>query len=233
MNKTNCSIIEDILPLYVDDICQKESRKIIEAHLSECTPCAEKYKLLTTTISVPIDTNNKPLIKFKHLIRIKLLLTAFLAMVILSIFYFIGINAFFKPTIMDYNKYNFKETISVIEENNSLFLVRTNGATKAFTVFLDPFGKAGDKYLPYTDENGIKHITYTVTLYSFSINKLHVKDYSEDNTDNFNPTPNSISAERNLLGTLSDSDKIIDAVYYYNPNSGDTYLIWENPDVIK
>ncbi len=38
MNIT-CNVIEDLLPLYVDGLCSKESADLIEAHLKECRSC--------------------------------------------------------------------------------------------------------------------------------------------------------------------------------------------------
>ena len=37
--KYPCNVIRDLLPLYVDEVCSLESRKIIEEHLEECSEC--------------------------------------------------------------------------------------------------------------------------------------------------------------------------------------------------
>lgn len=39
--KMDCRIIRDLLPLYVDEVCSEESRKIVEEHLSECETCTK------------------------------------------------------------------------------------------------------------------------------------------------------------------------------------------------
>ena len=36
-----CSVIQDLLPLYIDGVCSQESRKLVEAHLAECTVCGQ------------------------------------------------------------------------------------------------------------------------------------------------------------------------------------------------
>lgn len=38
----NCRIIEDLLPLYLDDACSEESRQAVEEHLVTCEKCREK-----------------------------------------------------------------------------------------------------------------------------------------------------------------------------------------------
>lgn len=48
--KSTCDVIQDLLPLYQDDICSQTSKKIIEEHLNQCTDCkliADKLKNTT------------------------------------------------------------------------------------------------------------------------------------------------------------------------------------------
>ena len=44
--KTTCSVIQDLLPLYCDDACSAESRRLVEEHLKECDDCRETYQLM-------------------------------------------------------------------------------------------------------------------------------------------------------------------------------------------
>ena len=39
--KLQCTVIEDLLPIYLDGICSKESEELVEAHLLECPACRE------------------------------------------------------------------------------------------------------------------------------------------------------------------------------------------------
>lgn len=39
--KYNCELIQDLLPLYKDDICNAFSRTVVEEHLNECTECSK------------------------------------------------------------------------------------------------------------------------------------------------------------------------------------------------
>lgn len=40
--KISCEIIEDLLPLYIDEVCSEESKKMVEDHLCECSACKKK-----------------------------------------------------------------------------------------------------------------------------------------------------------------------------------------------
>ena len=49
--KVNCEIIEDLLPLYVDNVCSKQSRQAVEEHLRECEKCRSIFE---STQAVPV-----------------------------------------------------------------------------------------------------------------------------------------------------------------------------------
>ena len=42
--QTNCEIIKDLLPLYVDECCSEESSKAVEMHLKECDDCKSVFE---------------------------------------------------------------------------------------------------------------------------------------------------------------------------------------------
>lgn len=49
--KVNCGIVEDLLPLYADNVCSEQSRQAVEAHLQECGKCR---KLMEIAGIVPV-----------------------------------------------------------------------------------------------------------------------------------------------------------------------------------
>lgn len=44
-----CGIIRDLLPLYIDNVCNEESRRAVEDHLSECEKCRKYYEEMKVT----------------------------------------------------------------------------------------------------------------------------------------------------------------------------------------
>ena len=38
-----CNIVQDLLPLYYDDVCSPSSRKLVENHLKDCKKCQDTY----------------------------------------------------------------------------------------------------------------------------------------------------------------------------------------------
>lgn len=47
--KTDCEIVRDLLPLYVDDICSEKSRELVDEHLAECAECSDMLCRLKKT----------------------------------------------------------------------------------------------------------------------------------------------------------------------------------------
>ncbi len=48
----DCNVIKDLLPLYVDECCSEESRKLIGEHLSSCKSCRKFYNQMRETCQV-------------------------------------------------------------------------------------------------------------------------------------------------------------------------------------
>ena len=44
--KASCKIIQDLLPLYCDEVCSEESKQTIEQHLQECEKCREELHFM-------------------------------------------------------------------------------------------------------------------------------------------------------------------------------------------
>lgn len=44
--KITCNIIEDLLPLYIDDMVSEDSRQLVEEHLKACPTCEEQEEIM-------------------------------------------------------------------------------------------------------------------------------------------------------------------------------------------
>lgn len=51
--KVSCEVIKDLLPLYYDKVCSKESCSLIEEHLTECRECAAELQKLKADMESP------------------------------------------------------------------------------------------------------------------------------------------------------------------------------------
>lgn len=52
MNKElQCNIVNDLLPLYMDDLTSEETNSFIKKHLEECQNCQNEYRTFKAELS--------------------------------------------------------------------------------------------------------------------------------------------------------------------------------------
>ncbi len=99
MNNITCGIAEDLLPLYIDGCCSKDSRQAVEEHMKTCKRCQEKYLHLQdnlptiATETTEIRTEKIALSLSKKIRKRKLVatvLTAMLGLFVVILLFFIG-----------------------------------------------------------------------------------------------------------------------------------------------
>ena len=61
MSNISCSVIKDLLPLYIDDVVSDDTRQLVSNHLHECTACSRKYENMCDKIVIPIDKDVQPI----------------------------------------------------------------------------------------------------------------------------------------------------------------------------
>ena len=58
--KVPCSVIQDLLPLYHDNVCSPESSAMIEEHLKDCEACQEEFHKLEESPLAEMEKKRKP-----------------------------------------------------------------------------------------------------------------------------------------------------------------------------
>lgn len=91
--KLPCAVTRDLLPLYAENMVEKETRVLIEEHLNECGDCRKKLSEMNAPAVNPIDTV-KPLQSLKKQIQKKRLYATALAALIV----FVGVYTYFFRT---------------------------------------------------------------------------------------------------------------------------------------
>ena len=80
-----CEIIKDLLPLYIDDVCNEESRQAVKKHLAKCKVCREYYEAMKSTVDVvKITDNSVEAKKVNSLKKVKNILNRKINKIILS-----------------------------------------------------------------------------------------------------------------------------------------------------
>ena len=57
--RLSCEVIRDLLPLYYDKVCSKESSSLIEEHLAECPQCVDELQKLKMDFENPTISDGK------------------------------------------------------------------------------------------------------------------------------------------------------------------------------
>ena len=125
MNKINCAIIKDILPLYADDIVSEDTKKLVEEHLLSCNDCKKELSLLKTDLETPkvVITEKDDIAFLKKLsldIKKKRVFTAILAATISAIGVILSFAYLTAPEYIPYTQS--PEIITANEKNGSVTL---------------------------------------------------------------------------------------------------------------
>lgn len=85
-----CGIIRDLLPLYIDGLCNEESQKAVEEHLLECEKCQSYYESMRATDNFAniksTDTTLEEMRMLNSLKKVKLKMTKKTRKIILAAF---------------------------------------------------------------------------------------------------------------------------------------------------
>lgn len=64
MEKIDCNIIRDLLPLYEDNVASQETQELVRTHLVDCPACREELRKMRTPISLPPDEDEEAVKRF-------------------------------------------------------------------------------------------------------------------------------------------------------------------------
>lgn len=68
MNQLSCSIIKDLIPSYLDNICSEESRKAVDEHLATCRSC-QSYMENLKHMEIMIENTSKGELDFMKKVK--------------------------------------------------------------------------------------------------------------------------------------------------------------------
>ncbi|MBE6812326.1 MAG: hypothetical protein E7523_05540 [Ruminococcaceae bacterium] len=78
-NTVTCEIIQDLIPLYADDVCSGSSRAFVQEHLAVCEDCRKVAESGNLPVEIPFLAQKKALRRFRKKMTRKNILIAVLA----------------------------------------------------------------------------------------------------------------------------------------------------------
>lgn len=216
MSKTNCDLINDLLPLYADNVCSEESKAAVAEHISGCEKCRTQLEKMGRPISVNPAEDIAVMKRIKKRIRIeKIVIGASIAVVLVIALTVLNFFMFSVDYSMDYHINNLAENIAVKEEENGdLWFVRRDGACEA--MFMMPYlidANGNDIFEEGFDKDNVVAFAYTLKVRGSTAigNRSTVYGGIE---------------EQEFLFNTNDKPKI-ETIYYYDDTYDELYVLWE------
>jgi len=82
----SCNVIQDLIPLYAEDMLSEDSAQLVEKHLEHCDDCRKLLNELNQSYQAPAETNIGPLMQMKSALRKKKAVTIALTFVFTLLF---------------------------------------------------------------------------------------------------------------------------------------------------
>ncbi|MED4462441.1 zf-HC2 domain-containing protein [Metabacillus fastidiosus] len=55
MKGIKCTIIQDVLPLYIDEVVSQDTKEMVEEHLQHCEECQKEYEIMKQELYIPAE----------------------------------------------------------------------------------------------------------------------------------------------------------------------------------
>ena len=191
MKEIKCTIIQDVLPLYIDEVVSQDTKEMVEQHLQHCEKCKKEYETMKRKLYIPAE-NKAPIInKINKRWRKKKAIISFASIFATALILF-GVFAyvFYYERVIPYSK----DLIKIERQNDNQLVSHYYGKSYSSVSETHP--------MPLEIDGEKKNV-------SFIAYKETIADSPSRNLINSEKNPN----EQEYIWNFSESDKI-DAVYY-------------------
>ena len=131
--KNNCSIIRDILPLYIENMISDDTRTFVNEHMAECTECRTELEQMKNPAKFTANTNTAPLKNLKKKLLIKkvqtiIFTTALVFAIVLSV-----VSVLTAPLYFPYSE----DLFHITENRNGSVTISFNDAVTGYACLKD------------------------------------------------------------------------------------------------
>ena len=192
MNKLDCEIVKDLLPLYKDKAVSDKTAESIEEHFLTCEECKSEFETLNAALPEMEETTDTA-VHFKKLVKkqkAKLVIKALLAFVAIFVTFWGGYKFLTEATIVDLPQYEF-DFIRIFRYNagqgDKFFIIYQSPTYWAHYVTRTLSGKGGENGELYRLEISMQKTILgdyivegdEVKLWVIDAEDLYGKDYKE------------------------------------------------------
>lgn len=186
----SCDIIKDLLPLYHDEVCSKDSKMMIEEHLKNCTNCQNYLNSISNEVFHKSSEANVEQVKVnslrslkKKLLKKNFIISAVSIVCVVAIFLGCYSLVFHYETPIEYNEELIDIKLAVDEVIDMFFLGNDYYCSYAFTRTIQNDGIEQDlAFVYYTDTIWTKYLSKPrkPNDYQFTISKNIMIDYGKN-----------------------------------------------------
>jgi hypothetical protein len=162
MNK--CGIVKDLLPLYADDVCSIESKKLVAEHLAECEECQKELESYQLDVITDNAMEKEAVKKFRKKTERKITLKVVSIVLAVCIGVIGAFNVYwYSAFIRPFAKYEKTEKEYTLEcrENNTTPIEAILGKDNSYGIDTDKYetlGIGATKYHNYYANGGFVEI---------------------------------------------------------------------------
>ncbi|MGE7094314.1 zf-HC2 domain-containing protein [Lysinibacillus sp. NPDC048646] len=217
MKDIKCTIIQDLLPLYVDEVVSDDTKEIVEAHFQQCENCKKDFEAMKQVVYIPVEKEVSTIKSIQRKWRSKKLIISGTSIVLTAALLFGAFHFIFHyDSVIPYKE----DLIKVETQQDKLvshyYALSYYALNATHPIELNING----------EEKNVSFIQYTKTMAN-SPTREHFKN-------------NSVRNEQQFISEFPESEEI-DAIYYVNGDMDgltpdrstwqalleDAVLIWE------
>lgn len=191
MNEIKCTIIQDVLPLYIDEVVSQDTKEMVEQHLQQCDSCRKEYETMKRKLYIPAENKDSLFNNISKKWRKKKMLTSILSIFVTAVILSGAfIYVLYYETVVPYS-----EDLIKIERQNETQLVSH--------YFGESYASVNETHpMPLEIEGAIKNVSFI----------FYTKTIAASPSRNLIDRNKKLN-EQHYTWKLADSEKI-DAVYY-------------------
>lgn len=209
MKNIKCTIIQDILPLYVDEVVSEDTKEMVDEHLQHCTTCQQEYTLMKQDLFIPVEVQDPILHKMSKKWRTKKVKIALASIVGTAIMLFgIFVVVMYVETVIPYSE----ELIQIEEQADGQLVSRYYGESYGKIALTHPE--------PIEIDGEVKNISFL--YYTKTIGNSPTRNLFNNNTG---------GSELGYTFEIPDSEEV-DAVYYAEYDALNPGTILEHAELI-
>lgn len=238
--KTTCDIIQDLMPLYCDNVCSEDSRQAVEVHIQECEQCKNDLLQMQKEIKEQVPkVDEKKVAKSAKTAWNKKKIIAFVAgclAVVLIISTIIGVDVACHMSNSvdggDYEalaKYTFKKHASLVTGEKLSVIKVAICVDHLAAIFQD---EDGDWYTCVYDRDTMFRNRWIPSVFRYNFIGAAVFDYSFHRNPNGEYTkfifgvdiPNEVCSYQFEVGDITYTRRVNDNIVL------DMYIVTDDPD---